>query len=255
MNNSNPFVPQGSLLDQQNKRRSRMKLGVFCVLAVSVTGLLAMLIQGCKREPAETTDNTLMADTTNTTAMDNSTNVPSYSTSNSMSALPPMATSAPPVAVAPPVVETATTEYVVVKNDTLAKIAKKNNVSLKALKAANPDVVPTKLKVGQKLSLPAPSAVAPTAAATTMADAGVSGETYTVKSGDNLSKIAKAYGTTFKAIESLNNLTTTKIKVGQKLKIPAKAEAAATAPTPAVESTVAPPTPPAPSAAPVTPMK
>jgi LysM repeat protein len=251
MNNSNPFVPQGSLLDQQNKRRSRMKLGVFCVIAVSVTGLLAMLIQGCKREqPAETADNTLMADT-NTTTTD--TNTPSYTTSNSLSAMPPMATSAPPVNVTPPVVETATTEYVVVKNDTLGKIAKKNNVSLKALEAANPGVVPTKLKVGQKLSLPAPNAVASSAAATTMADAGVSGETYTVKSGDNLSKIAKANNTSIKAIESLNNLTTFKIKVGQKLKIPAKAEA--TAPTPAVEPTVAPPTPAAPSAAPVTPMK
>jgi LysM repeat protein len=252
MNNSNPFVPQGSLLDQQNKRRSRMKLGVFCVLALSVTGLLAMLIQGCKREPAETTDNTLMADT-NTTAIDNSNNIPSYTTSNSMSALPSVATSAPPVAVTPPVVETATTEYVVIKGDTLGKIAKKNNVSLKALEAANPGVVPTKLKVGQKISLPAPSAVAPAAAATTMADAGVSGETYSVKSGDNLSKIAKAHGTTIKAIESLNNLTTFKIKVGQKLKIPAKAEAAA--PAPAVEPTVAPPTPAAQSAAPGTPMK
>ena len=34
-----------------------MKLGVFCVLAVSVAGLMAMLIQGCKRE-TETADNT-----------------------------------------------------------------------------------------------------------------------------------------------------------------------------------------------------
>jgi LysM repeat protein len=250
MNNSNPFVPQGSLLDQQNKRRSRMKLGVFCVIAVSVTGLLAMLIQGCKREqPAETADNTLMADT-NTMATD--TNTPSYTTSNSLSALPPMATSAPPVNVTPPVVETATTEYVIVKGDTLGKIAKKNNVSLKALEAANPGVVSTKLKVGQKISLPAPSTTAPASVSATMADAGVGGETYTVKSGDTLTKIAKQYGVNFKAIESLNNLTTTKIKVGQKLKIPAKAEAAATAPAPAVETTVAPPTP---SAAPVTPMK
>jgi LysM repeat protein len=241
MNNSNPFVPQGSLLDQQNKRRSRMKLGVFCVLAVSVTGLLAMLIQGCKREqPTETADNTLLADT-NTTAPD--TNTPSYTTSNSLSAMPPMATSAPPVVVAPPVVETAAAEYVVMKGDTLGKIAKKNGVSLKALEAANPGVLPTKLKVGQKLSLPAASAVAPAAAATTMADADTSGETYKVKSGDTLTKIAKANGTTVKAIESANNLSTTKIKVGQKLKIPSKTEAVAPVPAPAVDTTVAPSVP------------
>ena len=53
MNNPNPFVPKGSLLDQQSQRRSRLKLAVFCVLAVSVTGLVAMLIQGCKREKPE----------------------------------------------------------------------------------------------------------------------------------------------------------------------------------------------------------
>ncbi len=242
MNNSNPFVPQGSLLDQQNKRRSRMKLGVFCVLAVSVTGLLAMLIQGCKREqPAETADNTLMADT-NTAATD--TNTPAYEASNPPVVVPPIATNPPPpVMVAPPVVETAGAEYVVVKGDTLGKIAKKNGVSVKAIEAANPGVVPTKLKVGQKLSLPAGGAVAPAAAATTMVDAGVGGESYTVKSGDTLTKIAKAHGTTVKAIESANNLTTTKIKVGQKLKIPAKAEAAAPAPAPVVDTTVAPPVP------------
>ena len=50
MNNPNPFVPQGSLLEQQSKRRSRMKLSVLCVLVVGVAGLTAMLIQGCKRE-------------------------------------------------------------------------------------------------------------------------------------------------------------------------------------------------------------
>ena len=53
------------------------------------------------------------------------------------------------------------------------------------------------------------------------------GEIYVVKSGDTLTQIAKRHGTTVKAIEAENNLTTTKIKVGQKLKIPAKAEAAA----------------------------
>ena len=73
---------------------------------------------------------------------------------------PPVEASNPPVAaagrhcraVAP---ETAGTEYVVVKGDSLWKIAKKNGVTLKALEAANPGVDPTKLKVGQKLSIPA----------------------------------------------------------------------------------------------------
>jgi LysM repeat protein len=245
MNNSNPFVPQGSVLEQ-NKRRSRMKLAVFCVLAVGVCGLTAMLIQGCKRE--QSVDNTPPVDT-NSFAAD--TNLPPVST-NTPVIVPPVETNPPPV-VAPVVPETAGTEYVVVKGDTLGKIAKKNGVTLKALEAANPGVVPTKLKVGQKLTLPAGGTAA---MATTGTTAGTDvtgsstegGESYVVKSGDTLTKIAKSHGTTVKAIESENNLSTTKIKVGQKLKIPAAATAAAAAAPAPVET----PAPAAPVVAPVT---
>jgi len=248
MNNPNPFVPQGSVLEQ-NKRRSRMKLAVFCVLAVSVCGLTAMLIQGCKRE--QSADTVPPVDTNSFVA---DTNLPPVSTN-----LPPVSTNLPPV-VAPvvPVVPEATgTEYVIVKGDTLAKIAKKNGVTLKALEAANPGVIPTKLKVGQKLNLPAGGAAAPVA---TGASAGSDltagstegGETYAVKSGDTLTKIAKSHGTTVKAIEAENNLSTTKIKVGQKLKIPAAAVASAPAPAPvaAPAPAVAPVTTPAPAGTP-----
>jgi LysM repeat protein len=108
-------------------------------------------------------------------------------------------------------------------------------LKLKALEDANPGIVPTKLKVGQKISIPAASGTAPAAVAATDST-GTGEEVYAVKSGDTLTKIAKANGTTVKAIESENNLTTTKIKVGQKLKIPVKAEApnpVAAAPAPA----------------------
>jgi LysM repeat protein len=209
MNNPNPFVPQGSLLEQQSKRHSRVKFAVFCVLAVGITGLTAMLIQGCKREQTETENTPPMVETNLSPTIETN--------------LPPVQ---PPLAVVPPsVTEAATAEYVVVKGDTLAKIAKKSGVTLKALQAANPGVEPTKLKVGQKLSVPASTAAAP---AVSIGASGGEG-TYTVKSGDTLTKVAKAHGTTVKAIESENNLTTTKIKVGQKLKIPAKAEALAPA--------------------------
>ena len=230
MNNPNPFVPQGSVLEQ-NKRRSRMKLAVFCVLAVSVCGLTAMLIQGCKRE--QSTEN-LPPVETNNYVMD--TNPPPVST-NPPVVMPPIETN-PPVVVVPPPISQPGTEYVIVKGDTLAKIAKKNGVTLKALEAANPNVQPTKLKVGQKLTIPASSATAPAENPAAMASAG-GGETYVVKSGDTLTKIAKAHGTTVKAIETENNLSTTKIKVGQKLKIPAKAEAAVPTPveTPAPAGT------------------
>jgi LysM repeat protein len=263
MNNPNPFVPKGSLLEQQSQRRSRLKVAVFCVLAVSVTGLVAMLIQGCKREkPADETLNPPALDT-NSLAMD--TNLPPLTASNPPVTVPPVSTNVAPVLppvnpVVPPAVDNtapvAGSEYVVAKGDSLAKIAKKNGVTLKALQAANPGVVPTKLKVGQKLTIPAGGkASAEATAAPTVAGGETGGATYTVKSGDTLTKIAKAHGTTAKAIQNANGLTTTKIKVGQKLKVPVKAEAAApaapvveTAPVPALPSVSAPaPATPAPA--------
>lgn len=243
MNNPNPFVPKGSLLEQQSARRSRLKLAVFCVLAVSVTGLVAMLIQGCKREkPSDETLNPPSLDT-NSIAMD--TNSMANAVSNPPVPVPPPVTNVAPVV--PPVVPiepvaAAGSEYVVVKGDSLAKIAKKNGVSTKALQAANPGVVPTKLKIGQKLTIPAGGKTSAEVAAPAAAAVGVDTATtsYTVKSGDTLTKIAKAHGTAVKAIEAANGLSTTKIKVGQKLKIPAKAEAAVSAapaaPTPVADT-------------------
>jgi LysM repeat protein len=238
MNNPNPFVPKGSLLEEQSKRRSRMKLAVLCVLVVVVTGLTAMLIQGCKREQVDT-GNTPPPDTNAVAAVD--TNPPPTEASNPPVAVPPVVTPAPTPA---PVPEAAGTEYVVIKGDSFAKIAKKNGVSVKAIQAANPGVAPAKLKVGQKISIPAGgSPAAAPATGTGPAVESTGGEAYTVKSGDTLTKIAKAHGTTVKAIKAASNLTTDHIKVGQKLTIPAKAEAAAPAPAPApapVESAPAP---------------
>jgi LysM repeat protein len=217
MNHPNPFVPKGSILEQ-SKRRSRLKLTVFCVLALSVAGLAAMLIQGCKRTPSDTTDTSTPTIDTNTPAITD-TNAPAMET-NSM----PAATN-PPVAMEQTPVTPAVTEYTVVKGDVLETIAKKNGVTVKALEAANPGVVPTKLKIGQKLMIPAGGGSAGSAAMAT--GTGTEGETYVVKSGDTLTKIAKQFGTTVKAVETENNLSTTRIKVGQKLKIPSKTEVTA----------------------------
>ncbi len=253
MNNPNPFVPKGSLLEQQSARRSRLKLAVFCVLAVSVTGLVAVLIQGCKREKPADEIQPLNLDTNSV-----DTNLPTMNeVSNPPVVVPPVATNppviVPPVAPVQPIAPAAGAEYVIVKGDTLAKVAKKNGVTLKALEAANPGVVPTKLKVGQKLALPAGGSVSADASASPMAVADTGGATYTVKSGDTLTKIAKKNGTTVKAIEAANGLTTTKIKVGQKLKIPSKGEAAApVAPAPVVDTAPAPALPPVPAPAPAT---
>ena len=66
-----------------------------------------------------------------------------------------------------------------------------------------------------------------------------SGEiTYVVKSGDTLSRIASQHSTTVPAIKRLNNLSTDRITVNQKLKIPVKAPA----PVPPVSDPLAPTT-------------
>lgn len=255
MNNPNPFVPKGSLLEQQSQRRSRLKLGVFCVLAVSVTGLVAMLVQGCHRE--QPTDGSLNGVDTNPPVMTD-TNPPAMADTNPIAVPPPLPTNTTALMVPPPVSEPMTTpgsEYLVVKGDTLTTIAKAHHVTLKELEAANPGVDSKHLKLKQKLVIPSATA-SPTAAPTTTAgavtaDAGR--DTYTVKSGDTLTTIAKKHGTSVKALQGANNLATTKIKVGQKLKLPAKADAApVTTPAP-VEATTPAPAPmvvPAPSSAP-----
>jgi LysM repeat protein len=241
MNNPNPFVPKGSLLEQQSQRRSRLKLAVFCVLAVSVTGLVAMLIQGCKREKPSDELNALPPVDTNALAMA-MTNTPVVDTNPSVPMPPPVVSNPPPVIPPPQAIETAGSEYVVVAGDTLAKIAKAHGVSLKALESANPGVDPKKLHPKQKLVIPASTKSAEVApvAPTGAVDAG--GELYIVKNNDTLGKIAKKHGTTVKAIQAANNLSTTKIHVGDKLKIPAKTETAA--PAPAADTTSAPALPP-----------
>lgn len=263
MNNPNPFVPKGSLLDQQSLRRSRLKLAVFCVLTVSVAGLVVLLIQGCKREQPVADTGTPPPDLSSNVAPVATAPLPPPDTnvvaapSNAAPVTPTIPPPATPTPLPPPPAAAAAepaagTEYVVVAGDTLAKIAKAQGVTLKALEAANPGVDPKKLKLKQKLTIPGKAAEAtssaPTApAATVVSDAG--GESYTVKSGDTLSKVAKRHGVSLKALRAANPkiATTDHIHVGDKLTIPAKTEAPA--PAAAADATAAPGLPPA--AAPV----
>ncbi len=60
----------------------------------------------------------------------------------------------------------------------------------------------------------------PVAQENTVPAASQSGTIYIVKSGDTLTRIARTYGTTIKAIEAANDLNGDRIVVGVKLKIP-----------------------------------
>jgi LysM repeat protein len=231
MNNQSPLIPQGSLLEQKNKGRARVKIAVFLVLAIHGIGLMALLMQGCKKEPdtntIAATNPSPSVEPTNTAppAFVEPTNSPALATN---AYVPPTNTipSPTPAETTPtPPATTAASDYVIVKGDTFSTIAKKFHVATKALLEANPSVEPTKLKIGQTIHIPAAvnTAMASTASsAAVTSDTGSTGQTYAVKSGDSLTKIAGEFGVSVKSLRSFNNLKTDKIVVGQKLKIPSK---------------------------------
>ena len=130
--------------------------------------------------------------------------------------------------------------HVVVKGDTLAKIAKANGVTAAALAKAN-GVQGTMIKLGQKLKIPesagagtvAVAASTPAkavAAAAAKQDSSPAG-TYTVAAGDTLAKIAKKFGTKADTLAKLNSINDPKkLKIGMKLQVPGEASAKAESP-------------------------
>lgn len=242
MNNPSPLIPQGSMLEQKNKSRARVKVTFFCIVGAHVAAIvIALLAQGCKREQPPVQENTqpsVPITDTNLPPLDTNAPLPGVTDTN-VPALPPIDTAPPPQPPANPPggpVAGAEQEYAIQKGDSYYTIGKKFNVSTKALQDANPGVDPSKLQIGKKIKIPAPTAPSSTAAPSGAAPVSSSGEPiYVVKSGDTLSKIATDHHTTVNAIRKANNLTTDRIKVGDKLKMPVSA------PPPAAPAPGAPP--------------
>jgi LysM repeat protein len=130
----------------------------------------------------------------------------------------------------PPLPPGNPTEYKVLKGDTYSTIARKFHTTTKAITDMNPGVDPTKLQIGQTLHIP-PAVVSSGGTGAPPVNVAPGEQVYTVKSGDTLIGIAAQYKVSVKALRSANSLTTDKIVVGQKLKIPAATAApAGTAP-------------------------
>jgi len=130
--------------------------------------------------------------------------------------------------------------YTVKSGDSLGRIAARNKTTVQKLMSLN-HLKSSTIRPGQKLKIftgyayqSAPSSGSTTSSSSTSASSGDSASsssesttqeeapavtTYTVKSGDNLSGIAMKYGTTVDKIKSWNNLSSSKLLVGQKLKI------------------------------------
>lgn len=145
-------------------------------------------------------------------------------------------------------------EHKVEQGESFATIAKKYGVSVDAIVKANPNVNPRRLQIGQIIKVPEKSGATTTAGGSSVASVAkpgnvsepkavesslpASAETkiYVVKPGDNLTKIAKAHGVKVSEIKAANKLSSDRINVGQKIKIPTKNTAAPTnVPTPATD--------------------
>ncbi|MCL7746801.1 LysM peptidoglycan-binding domain-containing protein [Halalkalibacter alkaliphilus] len=96
--------------------------------------------------------------------------------------------------------------YNVQSGDSLWRIATTNNLTVDQLMQYN-NLSSSTIHVGQQLFLTDQRTTTPQTT------------TYTVKSGDSLSVIARAHNTTVHELKSLNNLTTDLIRVGQVLKV------------------------------------
>ncbi|MEK4229208.1 C40 family peptidase [Solibacillus sp. FSL H8-0538] len=106
----------------------------------------------------------------------------------------------------------STTTYTVQSGDTLSKIGSQYGVSYKTLMEWN-NLSSTLILIGQKLVVN--GSTTSTSDSTDLNNTSTS--TYTVKSGDTLSKIGSRYGISYTTIMKLNNLSSTAISVGQKL--------------------------------------
>lgn len=130
--------------------------------------------------------------------------------------------------------ETAGFAYVVQRGDSLWSIARKHQVSLDALLAANNMSKNAVIHPGASIRIPgespqsAPAAAAAPAAApmsaSLPAEAPAAGGVYTVVPGDSLHVIARKTGVSVQALQSANNMTGTRIYAGQQLRLPSGAQ-------------------------------
>jgi LysM repeat protein len=160
---------------------------------------------------------------------------------------PPPVVNQREVAPAPVVVpEEVGPTYTIEKGDSLSSVAYRYGVSWREVAELNGIKDPSKIRIGQKIKLPAyakstpaprkkstaKAATKPGGGADASAPAAAGGE-YVVKSGDSLSRIASRNGTTIKALRAANNLTGDKLRIGQKLVLPGGKTPAVEVPAPA----------------------
>jgi len=120
--------------------------------------------------------------------------------------------------------------YVVKAGDSLSRIASKAGVSLDALLAVNGFKRSTVILPGQTIALP--DAAQAVAAQSVAVQSGAIGDSYTVKAGDSLSRIASKAGVSLDALLAANGFQRTSVIVpGQTIALPAGASVASASAT------------------------
>ena len=146
-----------------------------------------------------------------------------------------------------PVTPSSTTNYIIKSGDTLTKISRAYKMTVSELKKLN-NLTTDRIYVGQTLKVKV-AETKPTPVPTPKPEEKPASKpnqnsaSYTVKSGDTLSHIAKDYGMTVSTLKELNNLKSDLIIVGQTLKVQEKVNTPIPAPPKKEEQKPATPTP------------
>ena len=111
--------------------------------------------------------------------------------------------------------------YSIKSGETIYGIAKANNTTVDAIKKANPNLDINKVISGQKINLPVSAAKTDTFQKTTSVQA--KPNSYTIKKGDTLEKVAQQYFIPIEDLKAANKgVNPSKLSIGQNIKIPEK---------------------------------
>ncbi len=104
------------------------------------------------------------------------------------------------------------------RGETLSHLARRYHTTVLAIMRVNGIVNPRRIRAGQRLKIPVGIRYVPASAPSKKV------VTYVVRRGDSLWRIARKFRTTTKKIMRINGLTTTRLRVGQVLRIPVSVE-------------------------------
>jgi LysM repeat protein len=259
MKETNPIVPPGMNFKGGKRGRLNMRMAVIVVVLLHIGFFSVILLHGCKQKGEDETTATEMAQIVDVKPQPTPPLLPESSTPTppplpelpANPGLPPLpltaeafppsvsasGTASDPAGLLPapvtPLVQPApqsllslgSTEHVVVSGDSFWTIGRKYGLSSSAIERANPNVIPTRMKIGQKITIPAKSVLPPAP------DPVDDDASYTVKSGDTLGHIALKHGVKVGDLKVANpNVIPTRMKIGQKLKLPAGTDRSTRAP-------------------------